>query len=260
MQYIAICSFGKDSLAMVLFLIAERKPLDEVVFYDTGMEFEAIYRNRDKILPFLKKHGIKYTELKPENPFIYDMLERPVESKQKGKHKGYGWCGGVCRWGTTLKLKTLDNYTKNAKVCYIGIAADEQERVNRLKFNKCAPLSQFGMTETNCLTYCRLLGWDWNEASPVTESGYIDLYDILDRVSCWCCSNKNRRELKNIYRYLPQYWDKLKQLQSQLSRPMKNFNCKNYGEYGNIFDMERVFMKEVEEELKCTNVPYAAQS
>ena len=32
--YIASCSFGKDSLAMILRLIEENKPLDEVVFFD----------------------------------------------------------------------------------------------------------------------------------------------------------------------------------------------------------------------------------
>ena len=32
MYHIASCSFGKDSLAMVLRLIEENKPLDEVVF------------------------------------------------------------------------------------------------------------------------------------------------------------------------------------------------------------------------------------
>ncbi len=89
--YIASCSFGKDSLAMVLRLIEENKPLDEVVFYDTGMEFQAIYNVRDKLLPLLAEKGIKYTELKPDRPFLYDMLEKPVESKQKGKHNGYGW-------------------------------------------------------------------------------------------------------------------------------------------------------------------------
>ena len=41
-RYIASVSFGKDSLAMLLRLIEENKPLDEVVLYDTGMEFEAI--------------------------------------------------------------------------------------------------------------------------------------------------------------------------------------------------------------------------
>lgn len=148
--------------------------------------------------------------------------------------------------GNYKKIKALDDYTKNAKICYVGIAADETERVKRLKGNKCAPLTLNKMAENDCLEYCRCNGWDWLEPSPVTKSGYIDLYDILDRVSCWCCSNKNRQELKNIYQYLPQYWDKLKQLQSKLSRPMKNFKCKKYGEYGNIFDMEKFFVKETE--------------
>jgi len=44
MKYIASVSFGKDSLAMLLRLIEEKKPLDEVVFYNTGMEFKCIYK------------------------------------------------------------------------------------------------------------------------------------------------------------------------------------------------------------------------
>ena len=47
MKYFASISFGKDSLAMLLRLIEENKPLDEVVFYDTGMEFECIYNLRN---------------------------------------------------------------------------------------------------------------------------------------------------------------------------------------------------------------------
>ena len=55
MKYVASVSFGKDSLAMLLRLIEENKPLDEVIFYDTGMEFECIYKMRDKILLILKE-------------------------------------------------------------------------------------------------------------------------------------------------------------------------------------------------------------
>lgn len=40
MRYIASCSFGKDSLAMVLRLIEENRPLDEVIFYDKSVEQE----------------------------------------------------------------------------------------------------------------------------------------------------------------------------------------------------------------------------
>ena len=229
--HIASCSFGKDSLAMILRLIEENKPLDEVVFYDTGMEFEAIYKVRDKILPLLAEKGIKYTELKPDRPFMYDMLEKPIKD-----HFGYGWCGGMCRWGTTAKQKALDDYAekKNA-IVYIGIAYDEPNRLAKeIKPYKIHPLFDWQMTEGDCLTYCYSKGFDW------VESG-IDLYSILDRVSCWCCCNKNKKELYNIYRYLPQYWERLKDLQSKIDRPMKKFQNKQYGFYGNVFDMEKVF-------------------
>lgn len=93
-QYVASVSFGKDSLAMLLILLEKGAPLDEVIFYDTGMEFKAIYETRDRLLPMLQAAGVKYTELRPQNPFLYDMLERPVFSKKKGHHAGYGWCGG----------------------------------------------------------------------------------------------------------------------------------------------------------------------
>lgn len=237
MKHIASCSFGKDSLAMVLLLIEKGFPLDEVVFYDTGMEFQAIYDTRDKVLPLLAEKGVKYTELKPERPFLYDMLEKPVQSKQKGLHNGYGWCGGVCRGGTTMKQKTIDEYACEAETYYIGIAKDEPERLSRLKRPKCSPLEALGMDEKDCLQFCYDRGFYWEENG-------VRLYDILDRVSCWCCCNKNRKELKNIYLYLPQYWERLKELQSKIDRPMKKFCNKKYGCYGNIYDMEKVFENE----------------
>lgn len=110
--HIASVSWGKDSLAMLLLLIEKGWPLDEVVFYDTGMEFQAIYDTQDRMLPELEQLGIRYTKLEPGNPFLYDMLERQVQSRQKGAHRGYGWCGGLCRWGTTEKLKAIDRYAE----------------------------------------------------------------------------------------------------------------------------------------------------
>ena len=120
--HIASVSWGKDSLAMLLLLIEKSWPLDEVVFYDTGMEFQAIYDTQDRMLPELERLGIKYTRLEPENPFLFDMLERPVQSRQKGAHRGYGWCGGLCRWGTTEKLKAIyrersDTHGTRGEVC-----------------------------------------------------------------------------------------------------------------------------------------------
>ena len=84
-RYIASVSFGKDSLAMVLLILERGLPLDEVVFYDTGMEFKAIYDTRDRALPILYDHGVKYTELRPPRPFLFDMMEKPVSSKKNGQ-------------------------------------------------------------------------------------------------------------------------------------------------------------------------------
>lgn len=235
-KYIASVSWGKDSAAMLLMLIEKNYPLDEVMYYDTGVEFNAIYHVRDQILPILKDHGIKYTELKPERPFMYDMLEKPVHSKQKGDHLGYGWCGGLCRWGTRDKLNALDRYAKeNNAIVYIGIAVDEPQRLTRMEDYKRAPLAEWNITESEALEYCWNNGIHWTE-----NSSCPDLYTILDRVSCWCCCNKNQKELKNIWQYMPEYWAKLIDLQNKMERPMKRFRVDpKFGDLGDIRNLER---------------------
>ena len=227
-KYIASVSFGKDSLAMLLRLIEEKKPLDEVIFYDTVMEFDAIYKIRDKVKKLLKEKNIKYTELKPKNSFLYDMFEREVKSKNGTTHKGYSWCGGVCRWGTSMKLQALDSYSKDNYI-YVGIASDEKRRIERQKNpRKLMPLVEWNMNEKDCLEYCHSRGYYWVEDKT-------ELYQILGRVSCWCCKNKNLKELNNYYRFLPKYWEKLKELQAKTDRPFKNNMT--------IFDLEERFKK-----------------
>lgn len=231
MKHIACVSFGKDSLAMLLRLLEENKPIDEVVFYDTGMEFNAIYNIRDKVIEMLKERNIKFTELKPKCEFCYKMFDKPVKAKNGTTHYGYSWCGGRCRWGTTEKLVALEKYCKGA-VEYVGIAVDEPKRLEKeRKGNKKFPLAEWHMTEKDCLQYCYDKGYNW------LEDG-IELYSILDRVSCWCCANKNLKELKNYYLYLPIYWEKLKELQSKTDRPFK------YNKYS-IFDLEEKFKLEL---------------
>lgn len=239
MKYIASCSFGKDSLAMLLLLLNRKEPLDEVIFYDTGMEFKAIYKIRDKVVKLLEKNGIKYTELKPKLPFKYVMFEKPVKHRNGTYSKGYSWCGGRCRWGTSEKNRIISKYLKdnygNHYIEYVGIAYDEQNRVKN-DIHKKYPLIDYNFTEKDCLNFCYKKGYHWYEDG-------IDLYDILDRVSCWCCANKNLKELRAYYRYLPLYWNGLKELQSKTSRPFKN------NKYS-IFDLEEKFKNELEKSDK----------
>lgn len=240
MKYIASCSFGKDSLAMVLRLIEENRKIDAVVYYNTGMEFNSIYNNRDKLSELLKSKNIDFVELTNKNHFVYDMLCRPVKYRKEpfSYHYGYGWCGGNrVRWGTSLKQSTInDYYRKNFKdeeiFEYIGIAYDEPERIKDDP-HKIYPLVEWKMTEKDCLNYCYESGYDWNENG-------IELYSVLDRVSCWCCQNKNLKELKNIYLYLPEYWQRLRGLQSRIQEPMK-------GKGKSVFELEERFKREGEQ-------------
>lgn len=212
--YIASVSFGKDSLAMLLKLIEENKKIDEVIFYNTGMEFKVIYDIRNKIIPILKDNKIKYTELKPKISFEDKMLNVEVHKRDGKIQKGYGICGGRCRWGTTEKNNIIKKYLKEKYsedyIEYIGIAADEIGRIEKAKKqNKIMPLVEWKMKEKDCLNYCYSKGFYWEENN-------IRLYDILDRVSCWCCANKNKKELDNMRIYLPEYYlkyiDMLKQI------------------------------------------------
>lgn len=214
MKFIASISFGKDSLAMLLLILEKNLPLDEVVFYDTGMEFKSIYNIRDKVKLMLESKGIKYTELKPQMDFRDKMYRYPHYSRKGELKQGYGWCGGLCRWGTSEKIRAIDKYCKDAHQ-YIGIALDEPKRLERLKgTNKSSPLAEFGYTEPMALKYCYDKGFNWLE-------GDIDLYSILDRVSCWCCRNKNLKELKNYKDCLPEYFEKLEELETLIGEPMK---------------------------------------
>ena len=238
---IACVSSGKDSLVIPHECVRRGERLDEVVMYDTGMEFQAIYDTWEQLCRFLDANGIKHTVLKPEYDFKWNMLERPVNVGKPNEHLGYSWCGGVCRWGPTDKDVAMDRYAeaRNSTVL-VGIAADENWRLDKaIKPYKRHPLIDWGMTEADCLAYCYGCGYEWREHGAKTEDGTIRLYDILDRVSCWCCANKNLKELRNIYRYLPQYWEQLKELQTHTCRPMK-------GPGQSVFDLERRFVLEAE--------------
>ena len=242
MYYIASCSCGNDSMAMIYELVKRKYPLNEIVFYSNGMDFKAIYHLWEQVKAKFEPLGVVCTELKPKNEFLFDMFERWKEKRDTGEMvQGDGWCGGGCRWGTFEKISTINKYSKdkNATV-YVGLAKDEQKRILDLEDFKVAPLDDWNLTQADCLKINRENGVKWLEQADNGE--WVDLYDILDRVSCWCCANKNLWELYNIWKYFPKtYWQGLKDMQSRLDEPMKNFKNKKFGEYGNVFDLEKVF-------------------
>lgn len=230
MKYIASCSGGKDSVAMVLGLVEKELPLDYVVMVDLGKEFDCIYRVWDRLCAYLDSKGIRHIKLQPEKSFDYYFSEHEVTERKGGTHKGYSWCGGRCRWGTAMKKQLLNRFYsatfKTEPICeYVGIAADERERatIKRAGNIKQYPLILWGMTENDCLIKCYRSGYRWIEGS-------INLYDVLGRVSCYCCANKNLGECGAMIKYLPDYWQKIKDMETKLGKPYKDIGTRGIEE------------------------------
>lgn len=198
-KYIASLSGGKDSTAMVLRLLEEGWPLDEIVFCDTGMEFPQMYEHLDRLERVI---GRPITRLKAPESFEYYFYESTPLRKNPnlvGK-QGKSWPDPMHRWCTgMMKTRIIDSYLKSQYghqqfIQYVGIAADEPERVKGQRY----PLVEWGMTEADCLQYCRDRGFDWG-----------GLYDIFQRVSCWCCPLQSLDSLRNLRLYFPDLWQKL---------------------------------------------------
>ena len=91
------------------------------------------------------------------------------------------------------------------------IAADEPKRVREFNY----PLVDWGMTEADCLAYCKERGFDWD-----------GLYDIFHRVSCWLCPLQSFEELRKLRRHFPDLWEKLRWLDKQTWRTyLKNYSA-----------------------------------
>lgn len=209
-NYIVVSfSGGKDSSAMLLRLIELGEHIDEVVCCDTFKEFPAMYRHIEKVKKIVEDAGIKFTMLRAEKSFDYLMFEAPAKKNTPGR----GWATFKVRWCTTeIKKETVRKHLKKLKEQYniiqcIGLATDEEYRLKR-KNNQQEfmrhPLVEWGWTEKDCLEYCYSKGFDWE-----------GLYEIFDRVSCWCCPLKSLEELRKLKKHFPDLWEELKDMDNR---------------------------------------------
>ena len=79
---------------------------------------------------------------------------------------------------------------------------------------KIYPLILWGMTENDCLVAARRAGFRWRE-------GETELYDVIERVSCYCCANKNLTECRAMIEHLPEYWQKIRDMERLTGKPFK---------------------------------------
>ena len=227
MKHIVSFSGGKDSTAMLLRMLEENMQVDEIVFVNIGKDFPDMLEHIKQVNFYIaRKYGKLITSLQPCESFDYYMFEhKKTKGKNKGK-KGYGWATMRCRWCTSnLKNRTIDSYLRKYKeegyIEYVGIAYDEPKRIKE----KCYPLANWKMTEKDCLQYCYNKGFNWN-----------GLYEHFDRLSCWCCPFKNLKELKNLYKYCPDLWQQLIEMDKK--------SCNQFRADYSVKQLEEKFRKE----------------
>lgn len=81
-------------------------------------------------------------------------------------------------------------------VQYLGIAADEPERIKRhTKPGFAMPLVEAGWTEAYCRAWCEEHGM----LSPI--------YTTATRGGCWFCHNQGVEQLRLLRRNYPEYWE-----------------------------------------------------
>lgn len=207
MKHIVSYSGGKDSTAMLLKMIDEGWPIDEIVFIqimatDTlGAEFPYMYEYLDKVDQYCKDHiGIGITRVMHPQGLTFENYFYRQTAKGKNKGRIYGWPYTLGAWcNSRLKMIPIDNYfnSQGPHKRYIGIAVDEPKRLARLEANEVAPLAEWGMTEADCLEYLKEKGF------------YNKLYDDFKRLGCWFCPKQNLKSLKIVHDKYPELWQQL---------------------------------------------------
>lgn len=252
-------SGGKDSTAMLLRMLEEKKPVDIIIFNDTGMEFPELYDHIEKVKTNIKR---EITVISSKKTFEWLMFEKPVKRRNGSNIKGLSWPSSQVRWCTAYLKRDITNaYLKELRKDYevyeyIGLAADEQYRLERKgnqKPNMRYPLIEWGMTEADCLKYCKDRGYDWG-----------GLYEVMHRVSCWCCPLQRISELRTLYTKFPRLWAKLKEYENATWRTMRadysldelevRFNLAEKYEQKGLSIRSRAFLKECKDTCKQLQV------
>jgi 3'-phosphoadenosine 5'-phosphosulfate sulfotransferase (PAPS reductase)/FAD synthetase len=232
-------SGGKDSTAIVLLLTEKEIEIEEIIFFDSGWEWdEIVVHNRD-----LEKYlNRKITRLKPENSFEWWMYEKEIDGPNY-KNKGKGWPRFNLRWCTGVMQTTIRNYLKKFGDVYynhVGICYDEGYRLAKRPKNHFErfkyPLIEFKIKESEAKQICFDHGFDFG-----------GLYQYMESTSCWCCPLQPLSSLRNLFRNFPHKWQQLLEMGKKTSTPFKIGKNVSDGKYLEEYDLR--FRKELWNEM-----------
>lgn len=239
MKYIASCSFGKDSLAMLIKIKELGLPLDEVIYVDIRFDDEisgetpemaSFISKAEKILK--EKFDIEVTHLRGVT-----FKEQFYKIKQRGNHIGdnYGFPYTIGAWcNDRLKMQPIKEYMRKQTddvIQYVGIAYDEPKRYERLNHEThIAPLYDLKITEAEAMKICE----KYDLVSPIYKTSF--------RGGCWFCPKQRLSQLKWLYKEHNDLWNILKDMEKD------SFNT--FRPNTTLAQLEERFKNEIDNESK----------
>lgn len=211
MKHVVMCSFGKDSMAMLYTMKEHKMPIDEIVYvkilFDDEISAELPEHEEwinNYAIPKIKQDFCIDVKVIQANYTYKDLFFKEItRGGRKGNNRGFpllfgSWCH------RDLKIKPvkdfLKQYNKNCKQ-YIGIAFDEIKRIAwELKQGNKMPLVDFGITEEQAFEICR----KYKILSPA--------YKNFRRLGCWFCHKQGNKALVQVIENYPNLYQKIEQL------------------------------------------------
>lgn len=210
-EYIACCSFGKDSLATVLLALEHNEPLDEVLYCEVMFDDEISAEHpvhRDFIyntaIPYLEARGVKVSVVRSKHNLANCFIKRNKRGKEDRRGKLWGFpLSGMCYLNTLGKIAPINSFLRNRNtIQYVGIAIDEPRRLARLKekAHTISLLEKYQYTEEMAADLCKR----HNLLSPI--------YSTISRGGCWFCPGATIKEFASFKKDYPQIWSKFEAL------------------------------------------------
>lgn len=214
MKHIVMCSFGKDSMAMLYKMKENNIPIDEIVYVrimfdkDTPAEIpeHEEWINNYAIPKVKEDFGLDVKIVQSEFTYL-DLFNKEItRGSRQGQNRGFpllfgSWCH------RDLKITPAKKYLKNLKedyVQYLGIASDETKRIGwEIKQGNKLPLVDLGITEQQAFEICR----KHNVLSPA--------YEKFNRLGCWFCHKQGNRALQKVITSYPELWSKICELDNK---------------------------------------------
>lgn len=195
MKYVASYSGGKDSTAMLILAKKHNLPLDEILYADVG----------DWMWPGIDEHLQEVEEYMDMKITKVNISEQITEG-----FKRWGFPSPLIRWCTNEKINAIKKhiYTSDDEAVgmYMGIAADEAHRAINSRYRKSVklsyPLIDYDLTEADALELCYKEGFTFG-----------GVYEHHSRFNCWCCPLQKLDELRVLFKYYPELWEKLREMQ-----------------------------------------------